>query len=376
MQFSLERNSLLKALSKAQSVIERKNTMAILSNVKIQCDEDSVTITATDMDISLQEVISVQESFEQSSTTIPAHTLYEIVRKLPDGSQINFKSFDTENGQMEISSGLSRFALPCLSASGFPNFEATASISEFNIDSQILKTLLNKTKHAVSYEETRYYLTGIYLYIAESGGVNMLRAIATDTHRLAQAEAILPAGAENMPGIIVPRKTVFELIRILEGSTGDVRVKISNNKATFVLGATTFTSKLVDAKFPDCSSVIPDNHSKHLEASRQDLSRAIDLVTSVSADKTRAVRLTMEDSKLTISANSEANGNAFGSEVLDVQYSHETAKFYFNAKYLLDALSAIDSDKVRFSIGDEGSAVIVQDPDDTSCIHILMPIEG
>lgn len=359
-----------------QAIVERKHTIAILANVKMECEGDTVTLTATDMDISVREVLSVVGNPSSGAITVPVHTLHEIVRKLPDGSQISFTSSGDKQSQVEIIVGLSRFTLPCLDAEEFPNFEVSKSISHFNIDSNILRTLLNKTKHAISYEETRYYLTGTYLHIVETAGGFVLRAVATDTHRLAQAETMLPNGAESMPGIIIPRKTSFELIRLLEGHNGDVHVEISANKATFVLGSTTLTSKLVDGKFPDYTAVIPSNNDKKLEVPARDLARAIDLVISVSADKTRAVRLKIEESKLTICANSEANGNASGSEVLDADYTSVPVKVGFNSRYILDALSAIDGDKVRFSMGDEGGAVIVQDPEDTSCLHILMPMQG
>lgn len=376
MQLHLERNSLLKALSKVQAIVERKHTIPILANVKIECEGDAITLAATDMDIAVREVLSIIGHPSSGAITVPVHTLHEIVRKLPDGSQIELLYEEDGNSQIVIKGGFSRFTLPCLPAEEFPNFEISQAINQFDIDGNILQTLLNKTKHAISYEETRYYLTGTYLHIEKSENTAVLRAVATDTHRLAKAETMMPHGADNMPGIILPRKTSFELIRLLEGHNGDVNVQISANKATFVIGSTILTSKLVDGKFPDYNAVIPIGNDKMLEVSARELARAVDLVISVSADKTRAVRLNIEPGKLTISANSEANGNASGSEMLEINYAGSPVNIGFNARYVLDALSTIEGVNVKFSIGDEGGAVIAQDADDSSCLHILMPMQG
>jgi DNA polymerase-3 subunit beta len=376
MQLCIERNTLLKALSRVQSIVEKKHTVAILANVKIECNGNTVSLSATDMDILVRENLIIQGHIENSAITVPVHTLHEIVRKLPDGSQIDISQLNESSEQVEVISGLSRFSLPCISATEFPNFEAGNSISQFNIDGNILRTLLTKTKHAISFDETRYYLTGVYFHAAETEGNKVLRAVTTDTHRLAQSETYLPAGAENIPGIIIPRKTTFELIRLLEGHTGDIEMQIASNKVTFTIGETTLISRLIDGKFPNYSAVIPLGHDKKLEVYAKELAKAIDLVISVSLDRTRSVRLKIESGKITIAANSSANGNASGSEVLDANYEGQALNIGFNAKYILDALSAIDENKVVFSIGDEGSAVVVQTPEDSSTLQVLMPMQG
>lgn len=377
MKFAISNKLLIKSLNHVQSVVERRNTIPILANVKIDASKDGrITFTTTDMDISIKDIVEANVS-EEGSITVPAHMLYEIVRKLPDNSEVKFSKTNEENSNMDLIIGSSEFLLPCLPVSEFPNFEVGEYSHVFQINSEVLRVLFSKTRHAVSTEETRYYLNGVYFHAAnDESGVPQLRAVATDGHRLAWAQSIQPEGCQDMPGIIVPKKTVGEIVKLLEDFAGDVKISISANKITFEIGASVINSKLIDGKFPDYNRVIPKSNDKCVEVSRENLARSIDLVISVSNDRTRAVKFNVEPSKLTISATSEVNGNAKGAQEIEADYdSKEQVIIGFNSKYVLDSLSVIDGDKVKLSLSNNLGAVIAQDSQEENCKYILMPMQ-
>jgi DNA polymerase-3 subunit beta len=273
--------------------------------------------------------------------------------------------------------GNSEFNLPMLPADEFPSFAIGKTTNKFTIHSEVLKTLLSKTRHAISTDETRYYLNGIYLHpAAAEDGTPVLRAVATDGHRLARAQSILPAGCEEMMGIILPKKTVNEIIKLLESFVGEVDVALSDKKLALKAGSIEFYSKLIDGKYPDYDRVIPKNNDKYLEVSRDNLLRSIDLVISISNDRTRAVKFNIEPSKLTVQATSEINGNAKGVQELPVNYnSKEQISIDFNSRYVLDSLNVIDGETVKVALSNGSCAVVAQDANENNCIYILMPMQ-
>lgn len=377
MKFVISIKSLIKALNHVQSVVERRNTIPILSNVKIDAVKDGkISLTTTDMDLAVTDTAEAEVA-KPGSVTVPAHMLYDIIRKLPDNLEVKFNRAKEDSSNVDLTIGSSEFLLPCLPVGEFPNFEVGEYTHAFQINSEVLKVLFGKTRHAVSTEETRYYLNGVYFHAAnDDNGIPQLRAVATDGHRLAWAQSIQPEGCQDMPGIIVPRKTVSEVVKLLEDFVGDVKVSIASNRITFQVGSSILHSKLIDGKFPDYNRVIPKGNDKSVEVSRDSLARSIDLVISVSNDRTRAVKFNIEPSKLTVTATSEVNGNAKGVQEMDAEYdSQEKLVIGFNSKYVLDSLSVIEGDKVKLSLSSSLGAVVAQDSQESNCKYILMPMQ-
>jgi DNA polymerase-3 subunit beta len=377
MKIVIKKSSLLKALNHVQSVVEKRNAIPILANVKLEAKDGQITLTTTDMDISITETVEATVE-NPHPTTFPVLTLYEIVKKIPEDAEITLESTPDNNNQASVvlvKFASSKFSLPCLPTEEFPNFEIGNTNHNFKLQANVLKVLFNKTRHAISQEETRYYLNGIYLHSVESNGIQVLRAVATDGHRLARAETKLPEGAEDIPGIIVPKKTVNELIKLLEDYDGEVNISLSTNKAIFEVGASKLASKLIDGKFPDYNRVIPAENDKEFETSCKDLAKSIELVISVSNDKTRAVKLDIEPSKVVLSASSEMNGNASGTQSIPANYNSDPLSIGFNSRYVLDSLSVIEGDTVKFKLSNNNGAVVVKDSANDDSLFILMPMQ-
>jgi DNA polymerase-3 subunit beta len=328
------------------------------------------------MDISITDRIKADVT-DAGATTVPAHVLFDIVRKIENDSDVNLSQKKSDSSNVLLKVRTSEFTIPSLPIAEFPSFEINKATHKFNIHSEMLKVLLTKTRHAVSNDETRYYLNGIYMHATTSDdGIPVLRTVATDGHRLARAQTIQPEGCSDMPAIIIPKKTVGEIIKLLEDFAGDVEISVSQNKITFNIGTTVLNSKLIDGKFPDYDRVIPKNNDKTLEVPKESLARSIDLVISISNDKTRAVKFNIESSKIVVCATSELNGNAKGMQEIEAKFnSKEPISIGFNAKYVLDSLSAIDGNTVKVSLANNLSAVIAQDPQEVNCMYILMPMQ-
>lgn len=370
MKITIERGSLLKILTHVQSVVERRNTIPILSNVKFDVEADSLSLNATDLDIDIVETVTVDVS-TPGSVTAPAHTLYDIVRKLPEGVQVELNCAG-DGGQLTLSAGRSKFALACLPVEDFPVLSGGEFPYNFAITSAELRGLIDRTRFAISTEETRYYLNGIYLHAAESDGTKVLRAVATDGHRLASVDIVLPGGAESMPGVIVPRKTVVEVRKLIDEMEGNITISLSDTKIQFAFGSTVFTSKLIDGTFPDYDRVIPKGNDKIMEADTHLFAQAVDRVSAISTEKSRAIKLTIGKANLLLSANSADNDTA--TEELLVDYDDVETEIGFNSRYLLDIAQQIKGDKVRFTLADSASPMLVQDIDDQGAVYVLMPM--
>lgn len=370
MRFTIERAALLKALGHVQSVVERRNTIPILSNVLIDARDGAVTFAATDLDIEI--VDGAEAAVTQTGTiTAPAHTFYEIVRKLPDGSQVRVE-LSQEDQRITVAAGRSRFALPVLSAGDFPAMSAGEFPHRFSLERDSLKRLIDRTRFAISTEETRYYLNGIYLHSAVGKAGPCLRAVATDGHRLALAELPQPEGAATIPGVIIPRKTVGELRRLVDDADGDVDISVSDAKIQFAFGRTTLTSKLIDGSFPDYSRVIPRGNTKMLEVSNDEFARAVDRVATMAAERTRSLKLTVEAEKVTLEVSNPEFGSA--TEEVEGDYSSDPIVIGFNAKYLMDITGQISGKRARFLFNDSASPTLVVDPDDAGSEFVLMPL--
>src|SRR5215212_3799568 len=282
MKVTVERAALLKSLGRVHRVVERRNTIPILANVLIRADKSKLSLKATDLDLEVIDGVNAEIS-PGGSTTVPAHMFYEIVRKLPEGSQIVLEA-SGDRAMLAIRAGRSRFTLQTLPESDFPDLAAGEMTHKFTLPAADLKRLIDKTQFAISTEETRYYLNGIYLHTMGNGKSTMLRAVATDGHRLAQVELTLPKGATGMPGVIVPRKTVGELQRLIDDNEAEIGVELSSSKIRFTAGEVVLTSKLIDGTFPDYARVIPLGNDKELQVEKVDFETAVDRVSTVSSE--------------------------------------------------------------------------------------------
>jgi len=370
MRILLERSNLLKSLAHVHRVVERRNTIPILSNVLLRADGAALALRTTDLDLEITE--STPASVEQGgATTVPAHLLYDIVRKLPDGAEVMLKT-DESGASMTVISGRSSFRLQCLPESDFPSLTAGSFSHSFQLAASALKGLIDKTQFAISTEETRYYLNGIYLHAVESGGALKLRSVATDGHRLARAEIEAPAGTEGMPGIIIPRKTVSEVQKLLDDPEATAAVELSDTKIRFVIGSVVLTSKLIDGTFPDYQRVIPTGNDKLLVIDRQSFSSAVDRVSTISAERGRAVKLSIGDGQVTLTVNNPESGSA--TEELAADYGSDPIDIGFNARYLLDVAGQLSGSDARFLFADAGSPTLIQDTADADALYVLMPM--
>jgi DNA polymerase-3 subunit beta len=370
MKVIIERAALLKSLAHVQSVVERRNTIPILSNVRLEGRDGRLSLNATDMDLDIVEATGA-EIVRAGATTAPAHTLYDIVRKLPEGSQVEL-DHSQEDGTLTLRSGRSKFSLACLPVSDFPVLSGGELAHNFTLGSDALKGLIDRTRFAISTEETRYYLNGIYVHATTSDGQGVLRAVATDGHRLARVEIPLPDGAAGMPGVIVPRKAVVELRKLLDEGNADITVSLSDSKIRFAFDEAVLTSKLIDGTFPDYERVIPSENDKILEIDTKTLSAAVDRVSAISAEKSRAIKLALEKGMLTLSASSPESGSA--QEEIEANYAAGPIEIGFNSRYLLDITAQIVGDQVRFAMADAASPTVVREVEDSSAIFVLMPM--
>ena len=369
MKFTIERATLLKSLAHVQNVVERRHTNPLLSNVKITAQKEHIVLNATDNELEISEKVPAIV-VKTGSITASAHKLYEIIKKLPDGAQVEF-SENASTGQVNISAGKAKFALATLPGEDFPTIAEGDMSHTFTLASKDLRDLIERTAFAVSTEETRYYLNGIYLHEAASKEDKILRAVATDGHRLACAEAALPKGAAGMPGVIIPRKAIGELSKILSETTGDVTVSLSTYKIQFTLENLVLTSLLIEGTYPDYERVIPLENNKVVEVESAALMAVVDRVAVVS-EKSRAVRLAVSNNLIVVSAANADEGSA--EDQLEIKYSGDPLDIGFNFKYLLDVLGQIKGGLVRIAFLDSGSPTVLTDLSDESVLFVLMPM--
>ena len=373
MKATIERATLLRCLSHVQSVVERRNTIPILANVLLEASGDgAIKVTATDLDLQVvesQQAVSVESP---GAITVSAHLLFDIARKLPDGSQVSLEAAD---GRMTVKAGRSRFKLPTLPRDDFPIIAEGDLPTSFAMPAKTLAELIDRTRFAISTEETRYYLNGIFFHVADDDGP-VLKAAATDGHRLARFTLPRPDGAEGMTDVIVPRKAIGELRKLLEESLdGDVQIDLSASKVRFSMGGeggTILTSKLIDGTFPDYSRVIPTGNDKLLKIDPKTFYAGVDRVATIATEKTRAVKMALENDKVTLSVTSPDNGTA--AEEVPASYSSEGLEIGFNANYLKDILGQIDSDNVELHLADPGAPTLIRKDQDSPALYVLMPM--
>ena len=365
MKLPIDLTSLLRPLGHVQSVVERRNTIPILANVVLATKDGVLSMTATDMDMDISTEVGCSVGTE-GTTTVSAHMLYDIARKLPDGAEVELSVAD---GHAMISAGRSNFRLPTLPVEDFPAINSTEMPISFVVTAADIRDLVDATRFAISTEETRYYLNGIYLHKSESGD---LCAVATDGHRLALTRQSLPSGAASMPSIMLPRKAVTELRKLLDDFEGDVNVSLSDTRAEFGFGAVNLKSKLIDGTFPDYTRVIPEGNDRIMQVDVAAFSAAVDRVSTISSEKSRSVKLRLQPGMLNLSASSTDASSAV--EELEVSYNGPEMEIGFNARYLLDIASQVMSDTIEFALADQGSPSLVRAPGDEATLFVLMPM--
>ncbi|MEN3972622.1 DNA polymerase III subunit beta [Sphingomicrobium sp. XHP0235] len=365
MKATLERAVLLKSLSHVQSVVERRNTIPILSNVLLQADEGGgLRLMATDLDLQVDETVEASVS-QSGATTVPAHTLFDIVRKLPDGAQVELTAAD---GKMQVVAGRARFNLQTLPRDDFPVIAEGELPTRFELPGATLRQIIDKTRFAISTEETRYYLMGIFFHVDG----DKLKAAATDGNRLARVTVDKPDGADGMPDIIVPKKCVAELRKLLDEVEGSVEVSLSDSKIRFGLGSATLTSKLIDGKFPDYNRVIPTANDKLMKIDPKSFLSGVDRVATIANEKTRAVKLAVEDDKLTLSVTSPENGVA--TEEVPADYRADRLEIGFNSRFLMDILHEIEGDTVEVHFADAAAPTLLRENDQSPALYVVMPM--
>ncbi len=365
MKATIERAILLKALGHVQSVVERRNTIPILSNVLIEAKDDgSIRLMATDLDLQVDESVAAQVS-QAGATTVPAHTFFDIVRKLPEGSQVELAASD---GKMQVVAGRARFNLSTLPRDDFPVIAEGELPTRFELPAATLRQIIDKTRFAISSEETRYYLMGIFLHVAD----DKLKAAATDGHRLARITLDRPDGAEGMPDIIIPKKCVGELRKLLDEVEGTAEVSLSSTKVRFGLGSAVLTSKLIDGTFPDYNRVIPTGNDKLLKLDPKSFAAGVDRVATIASEKTRAVKMNVDRDKVTLSVTSPESGTA--TEEIAADYGSDSIEIGFNARYLMDILAQIEGDHVEVHLADAAAPTLLRENDHSPALYVLMPM--
>ncbi len=372
MKLKADRATLFKALAHIQSVAEKRNTIPILANALIAVRDGKLSFTATDMEIAVVEEVPAATS-RDGATTAPAITLYEIVRKLPDGAEVEL-DFPGGDAQLALRAGRYSTSLVTLPTDDFPSMTAGALPHRFHLSALALRGLIDRTRFAISTEETRYYLNGIFLHAADGDDGRVLRAVATDGHRLARVEEPLPEGAGSMPGVIVPRKTVAELRKLLDEAQGDVECALSDTRIQFTVGNVQLTSKLIDGTFPEYERVIPRDNEKILRVGKKDFAEAVSRVAAISNERSRPVKMSLARDLLVLSAASPEQGTA--SEELDgdrVKYEAGPLEIGFQARYLNDITDQIGGE-VEFLFSDGAAPTVVRDAGDSSALYVLMPM--
>ena len=373
MEFKINSTDLLKALSHIHGIVEVRHTLPILSNIILEAKDDKLILSSTNLDIYCSDKIKA-EVLKSGEVSVSAVTFFEIIKRLPSGSEVLMIMEEGEN-EIRLTCGRSKFNLSTLKTDDFPIISDSDLSTNFVLSADELIRIIDKTKFAVSNEETRYYLNGIFLHKAERNSIQFLRAVATDGHRLAQYDIPLPQGAEDITGIIIPKKTIYELRKVLDDANGDVSVSLNENKIKFSFNDLKVVSKVIDGTFPDYTRVIPQKNDKNFKTNNSDLKNAIDRVSAVAANeesKSKAIKFCIENNSLSLSVESQSKGSA--NEMIDVNYSGDKVDIGFNSKYIIDICNEVDGDEISISLSDSISPAIILDKTDENLFFVLMPM--
>ena len=370
MQFIVKRDALLKSLNFVQGIVEKKNTLPILSNVLLQLKNDKLSIIATDLDIVFNDEINEVKIQKEGSTTTSAAILYDILRKISPNSDLNFE-LKTEN-KLSLKSDNSDFNLLCLPTDNFPTFTDEFHESEILLNNNKFLKLLNKTKIAISNDDTRHYLNGIYLHLTEAHGRNFLTGVSTDSHRLSSS-SIEVESISNFSPIILPRKTVYQLCSLLTETNDKLSMHTSENKVKFTLGKIQLISKVIDGKFPDYKKVVPSDNQKSLVVSSKDFINSIERVTSISLDRKEGIKLAVNKENVQLSVNSANSGD--GNEIIKADFNSDSLSISFNSKYLIEIASEVEDKNLKMNLKDSISPVLIEDASDKNSYYVIMPMK-
>jgi len=370
MEFSINRDVFLKALGHANGIIEKKTTFPILSNILIEARGSTIKITATDLDIIYFEEISSQELKKEGSTTTSASTLYDILKKLQPNSKVEI-SLQSSN-KMKLVSGNSKFNLLCLPPDNFPLSGEDIDQKNFEVSSQKLLKLLNKTKISISNDETRHYLNGIYFHKKILDDKSFLCGVATDSHRLSSSSLEIDSSITIEP-IILPKKTIFQLISLLEQNNNVIKISNSKSKIKFEMENGVLISKVIDGRFPDYSKVIPKGNEKVLQINLNEFKNSIERVTTVSSDRKEGLKIAISKDSVQLSVNNPISGE--GTETVKARFNADDLNISFNSRYLTDIASEIENESIIINLKDAGSPVLISDFSDQNSFHVVMPMK-
>jgi len=366
MQFEISREALIKPLQLVTGVVERRQTLPVLSNVLLVLDKNTLSLTGTDLEVELTGSVTVDAATSDGEITVPARKLMDICKSLPDSATLKFELADDK---LKLQSGRSRFSLSTLPATDFPGVEESSGNLQFSAAKGLLKSMLQNTSFAMAQQDVRYYLNGMLIEVS----ADYLRVVATDGHRLAMQTESLKSGVSGTNGVIIPRKGVLELGRLLsEGGDEEINVVLGANHARVTMANFTFTSKLVDGKFPDYNRVLPKGGDKNVIAGREQLRDSLNRTAILSNEKFRGIRLILSDDELKIIANNPEQEEA--EETVPVEYKGDPLEIGFNVIYLVDVLNVLDSDNVQIIVSDPNSSALLQSSDDSSAIYVVMPM--
>jgi DNA polymerase III subunit beta len=370
MQFVVKRDTLLKSLNFVQGIVEKKNTLPILSNVLLQLKDNKLSIVATDLDIIFYDETSDVKIINEGSTTTSAAILYDILRKISSNSELSF-DLKSDN-KLSLKSENSDFSLLCLPTDNFPSFADEFEGKEISLNNNRFLKLLNKTRISISNDDTRHYLNGIFLHLTEAHGRNFLTGVATDSHRLSSSSLEIENNSD-FTSLILPRKTVFQLCSLLVETSEQLTMQTGENKIKFTLGKIKLISKVIDGKFPDYKKVVPTSNDKTLVVSSKDFINSIERVASVSLDRKEGVKLAINKNDIQLSVNSANSGE--GNEKIKADFNSDNLNISFNSKYLIDIAAEVEDKNLKMSLKDSVSPVLIEDVSDKNSYYVIMPMK-
>jgi len=370
MKFIVTKPVIYKTLSHLQSIVNKKNTLPILSNILIEAQQNLLTLSSTDMDISIKETINCN-IIEQGSTTLNAQIMFDIIKKLPENSEVEFISNDGKI--LTIRSQVSKFSLSCLPKDEFPIIETNSSNSKrLIVKAKTFFNLIDKTKFAISNEETRYFLNGLYFNVSSKDESSILTFVGTDGHRLATSQSVTNKFSNEVPGVIIPKKTINELSKLLSENTNDIEIDISSNKIIFYIDNLILISKLIDGNFPDYTRVIPNNNHHHLIINRFNLLSAVDRVSTIANEKSPSIKFKLLKNLLNLSTINNENSTA--TEDIITNYKGNEIEIGFNSKYIMDILDNLEGEEIKISFNDNSTPIIAQEQSSSDITYVLMPM--
>jgi len=366
MHFEISREALIKPLQLVAGVVERRQTLPVLANVLLVLDKQQLSLTGTDLEVELVGRVALEGKAEDGEITVPARKLMDICKSLPEGASLKF---ELDDNKAVIRFGRSRFSLATLPANDFPSVEESKGTQTFTVPQSTLKAMIDSTSFAMAQQDVRYYLNGLLMEV----NPDSLRVVATDGHRLAlHTEVMKIPGVSSKTQIIIPRKGILELARLLTDGEEEVQITIGTNHIRANTQNFTFTSKLVDGKFPDYDRVLPKGGDKILTAVRGDLRQALNRTAILSNEKFRGVRLVLGTDELKIMANNPEQEEA--EEIVTVEYQGPSLEIGFNVSYLVDVLGVVSSENVQITLSDSNSSVLIQASDQGNAVYVVMPM--